>query len=256
METATVKIALVTGGSRGLGKDMALRLAALGRDVIITYNSKADEAEEVIATIRSMGRMAAALQLNVGRSDSFITFVAQLQEVLTRDFGRDRIDFLVNNAGHGITVPSLADTSEAQFDELMQVHLKGVFFLTQRLLPVLNDGGAIVNISTGLTRFTHPGAGAYASVKAGVETLTRYMAKELGSRYIRANVVAPGAIATDFNGARLRDNEQVQELIRNITALPRIGHADDIGGVVAFLCSDDAKWISGQRIEVAGGMYL
>ncbi len=256
METATVKIALVTGGSRGLGKDMALRLAAQGRDVIITYNSKANEAEEVIATIRSMGRMAAALQLNVGRSDSFITFVAQLQEVLTRDFGRDRIDFLVNNAGHGITVPSLADTTEAQFDELMQVHLKGVFFLTQRLLPVLNDGGAIVNISTGLTRFTHPGAGAYASVKAGVETLTRYMAKELGSRYIRANVVAPGAIATDFNGARLRDNEQVQQLIRNITALPRIGHADDIGGVVAFLCSDDAKWISGQRIEVAGGMYL
>ena len=256
MQTTTANVALVTGGGRGLGKDIALRLAAQGRDVILTYNSKAAEAEEVVALIGSMGRVAAALQLNVGRSETFGVFVQQLQQVLTRDFGRSGIDFLVNNAGHGITVPSFADTTEEQFDELVQVHLKGVFFLTQCLLPVLNDGGAIVNISTGLTRFTHPGAGAYASVKAGVETLTRYMAKELGSRYIRANVVAPGAIATDFNGARLRENAQVQEMIKSITALPRIGQADDIGGVVAFLCSDDAKWISGQRIEVAGGMYL
>ncbi|PSK93244.1 SDR family NAD(P)-dependent oxidoreductase [Taibaiella chishuiensis] len=256
METTTAHIALVTGGSRGLGKDIALKLAAQGRDVILTYNSKAEEAQEVVAAIRAQGRSALALQLNTGRSDSFAAFVQHLQQVLEQDFGRKGIDFLVNNAGHGITVPSFADTTEAQFDELVQVHLKGVFFLTQQLLPLLNDGGAIVNISTGLTRFTHPGAGAYASVKAGVETLTRYMAKELGHRYIRANVVAPGAIATDFNGARLRDNAQVQDMIKSITALPRIGQADDVGGVVAFLCSDDAKWISGQRIEVAGGMYL
>lgn len=252
---STTKIALVTGGSRGLGKDAALRLAEHGNDVIITYNSKKEEADAVVATIQQSGRRAAALQLNVGDTHSFDTFITALQDVLNT-FQRERFDYLVNNAGHGIVVPSMADTSEEQFDELVRVHLKAPLFLTTKALPLMNDGGAIVNISTGLTRFTHPGSGAYASVKAGVETLTKYMAKEFGSRFIRANVVAPGAIATDFNGGRLRNSAQVQEMIKSITALPRFGQADDIGGVVAFLCSDDAKWVSGQRIEVSGGMYL
>ncbi|MBL0740571.1 SDR family NAD(P)-dependent oxidoreductase [Chryseolinea lacunae] len=252
----TTKIALVTGGSRGLGKDMALSLARKGNDVIITYNSKKDEASAVVGEIIKMGRRAVALQLNTGMVKTFDAFFQTLQSALKDTFHAERFDFLINNAGHGIVVPSFAQTSEEQFDELVQVHLKGVFFLTQKALPFLNDGGAIVNLSSGLTRFTHPGSGAYASVKSGVETLTKYMAKELGSRFIRANVVAPGAIATDFNGGRLRETPQVQELIKSITALPRIGQADDIGGVVAFLCSDDAKWVNGQRIEVAGGMYL
>jgi NAD(P)-dependent dehydrogenase (short-subunit alcohol dehydrogenase family) len=252
---STTKIALVTGGSRGLGKDAALRLAERGNDVIITYNSKKDEAQAVVEAIQQTGRQAAALQLNVGDSRTFDAFITALQGVL-KTFKRERFDYLVNNAGHGISVPSLADTTEEQFDELVRVHLKAPLFLTSKALPLMNDGGGIVNISSGLTRFTHPGSGAYASVKAGVETLTKYMAKEVGPRFIRANVVAPGAIATDFNNARLRNSTQVQEMIKSITALPRYGQADDIGGVIAFLCSDDAKWVNGQRIEVSGGMYL
>lgn len=255
MKNSTAKIALVTGGSRGLGKDMALRLAEQGNHVIITYNSKKEEAQAVVDAIVQLGQRAAALQLNVGAVRSFDAFVTNLQFTL-KSFESERVDFLVNNAGHGITVPSLADTTEEQFDDLVRVHLKGTFFLTQKIVPLMNDGGAIVNISTGLTRFTHAGSGAYASVKAGVETLTKYMAKELGGRFIRANVVAPGAIATDFNGGRLRSNQQVQDMMKTITALPRIAQADDIGSVVAFLCSDAAKWISGQRIEASGGMYL
>jgi NAD(P)-dependent dehydrogenase (short-subunit alcohol dehydrogenase family) len=254
METTT-KIALVTGGSRGLGKDAALRLAERGNDVIVTYNSQKDEARAVVEAIQQTGRRAAALQLNVGDTRSFDAFTTALHDTL-KTFQRERFDYLVNNAGHGVTVPSMADTTEEQFDELVRVHLKAPLFLTTKILPLLNDGGAIVNISTGLTRFSHPGSGAYASVKAGVETLTKYMAKEFGPRFIRANVVAPGAIATDFNGGRLRNSTQVQDMIKAITALPRVGQADDIGSVVAFLCSDDAKWISGQRIEVSGGMYL
>ncbi|MCD9018085.1 SDR family NAD(P)-dependent oxidoreductase [Parachryseolinea silvisoli] len=253
---STTKIALVTGGSRGLGKDTALRLAERGNDVIITYNSQKDEAQAVVEAILQTGRRAAALHLNVGNTQSFDAFTTTLQVTLLKTFQRERFDYLVNNAGHGVTVPSMADTTEEQFDELVRVHLKAPLFLTTKVLPLLNDGGAIVNISTGLTRFTHPGSGAYASVKAGVETLTKYMAKEFGPRFIRANVVAPGAIATDFNGGRLRSSTQVQDMIKAITALPRFGQADDIGSVVAFLCSDDAKWISGQRIEVSGGMYL
>lgn len=255
MESKT-KIALVTGGSRGLGKDMALKLAKKGNDVIITFFSKQEEAESVVTEIEAMGQRAVALQLNIGGSNTFDAFMKSLQETLKHKFNSDRFDFLVNNAGHGITVPSFEATTEEQFDELVQVHLKGVFFFTQKSLPHLNDGGAIVNISTGLTRFTYPGSGAYASVKSGVETLTKYMAKELGHRFIRANVIAPGAIATDFNGGLLRGNVQVQEHIKAITALPRIANADDIGSVVAFLCSEDAKWVNGQRIEVSGGMYL
>jgi NAD(P)-dependent dehydrogenase (short-subunit alcohol dehydrogenase family) len=253
--TATTKIALVTGGSRGLGKDMALNIAARGNDVIITYNSKQEEAQGVVDAIRQTGRRAAALHLNVGAVNSFDAFFLNLRRVL-KDFGSDRFDYLVNNGGHGLSVPSMAETTEQQFDDLVNVHLKGVFFLTQRAMPLLNDGGAIVNVSTGLTRVTYPGSGAYASVKSGVETLTKYMAKELGSRFIRANVVAPGAVATDFNNARLRSNTHAQEAVKSVTALPRIAQADDIGSVVAFLCSDEAKWVNGQRIEVSGGMAL
>lgn len=256
MESTEKKISLVTGGSRGLGRDIALSLARKGSHVIITYHAKKDEALAVVAEIRKIGQQAAALQLNTGVVKCFDGFFETLKSCLKETFAAERFDFLINNAGHGITVPSLAATTEEQFDDLMNVHLKGVFFLTAKAMPYLNDGGSIVNISTGLTRFTHPGSGAYAAMKSGVETLTKYMAKEAGSRFIRANVVAPGAIATDFNGARLRESSQVQDYIKSITALPRIGQADDIGGVVAFLCSDEAGWINGQRIEVAGGMYL
>jgi len=256
METTSKKIALITGGSRGLGKDMALSIARRGTDVIITYNSKKDEALAVVAEIEQLGQRAATLQLNTGIVKNFDAFLKTLKATLQNTFNTEHFDFLVNNAGFGITVPSFAETSEEQFDELMNVHLKGVFFLTQKALPYLNDGGAIVNISTGLTRISYPGSGAYASMKSAVETLTKYMAKELGSRNIRANIVAPGAIATDFGGGRLRANPQIQEHIKSITALPRIGQADDIGGVVAFLCSDDAKWVNAQRIEASGGMYI
>jgi NAD(P)-dependent dehydrogenase (short-subunit alcohol dehydrogenase family) len=256
MTQTTGKIALVTGGNRGLGKDMALRLAERGNDVIITYNSNKDEASGVVGEVQKLGRKAASIQLNVGDSKTFDSFASILKDSLKKDFNKERFDFLVNNAGHGIVVPSLAATTEEQFDGLMNVHLKGVFFLTQKLLPLINDFGGIVNISSGLTRFSQPGSGAYASMKGAIEILTKYMAKEFGPRYIRANIVAPGAIATDFNNGRFRDTPQVQEMVKSITALPRIGQADDIGSVVAFLCSEDAKWVNGQRIEASGGMYL
>jgi NAD(P)-dependent dehydrogenase (short-subunit alcohol dehydrogenase family) len=235
---------------------MALRLAQSGNDVIITYNSKADEAGAVVSEIQKTGRKAAALQLNVGKSDTFDAFALQLKKLLKDEFQAERFDHLVNNGGHGLSVPSFLETTEAQFDDLVDVHFKGTFFLTQKLVPSINDYGSIVNISSGLTRVSFPGSGAYGSVKSAVETLTRYFARELGSRFIRANVVAPGAIATDFNGGRLRNTPQVQEHVKNVTALPRIGQADDIGGVVAFLCSNDAKWVNGQRIEASGGMML
>lgn len=256
MSNPTTKIALVTGGSRGLGKDMALKLAQYGNDVVITYNTRADEASAVVADIQKTGRKAAALQLDAGHVAGFDTFVQQFGKLLKDGFGATHFDHLINNAGFGISVPSFAQTTEAQFDELMNVHFKGTFFLTQKLLPLINDHGSVINISSGLTRFSLPGSGAYASMKSAVETLTKYFAKELGARYIRANVVAPGAIATDFNNGRVRDNPQMQEYVKSITALPRIGLSDDVGGVVAFLCSPDAKWITGQRLEVSGGMSL
>lgn len=254
--TQPSKIALVTGGSRGLGKDMALQLARKGNDVILTYHSKQEEAGAVVKEIEMLGQKAAALQLNTGHVTAFEAFSQQLATLVKDRFGREQIDFLVNNAGFNFIIPSFGSTTVEQFDELMNVHFKGVFFLTQQLLPLLHDGGAIVNLSTGLTRFVHAGSGTYASMKAAIETLTRYLAQELGSRGIRANVVAPGAIATDFSGGRLRDTPAIQEHLKAVTALGRIGHADDIGGVVAFLCSDDAKWVTGQVIEASGGMYL
>jgi NAD(P)-dependent dehydrogenase (short-subunit alcohol dehydrogenase family) len=251
----TNKIALVTGGSRGLGKDMALSLAKKGNHVIITYNSKREEALAVIAEIENAGQKGAALQLNTGDSKSFDAFFKELTAVLKNTFSTDHFDFLINNAGVGAHAP-FAETTEEQFDMLMNIHFKGTFFIAQKALPLINDGGRIINISTGLARFSTPGYAAYASMKGAIETLSRYQAKELGARGIAVNVVAPGAIETDFGGGVVRDNADLNKMIAGITALGRVGKPDDIGGVVAFLCSDDARWINAQRIEASGGMNL
>lgn len=248
-------IALVTGGSRGLGKSMALHLAARGVDVVLTYRGNRKEAEAVVAEIEKSGRKAAALQLDVGVASSFGAFAEQLRAVLKSQWQRENFNFLVNNAGIGAHAP-FAETTEAQFDELMNIHLKGPYFLTQKLLPLMADGGRIVNISTGLARFATPGYSAYATMKGGIEVLTRYMAKELGSRGIAANVVAPGAIETDFGGGVVRDNKQLNDMVASQTALGRVGLPDDIGGVVASLLSPENRWINAQRIEASGGMYL
>lgn len=248
-------IALITGGSRGLGKDMALRLAEKGNHVIITYNTKAEEAQHVVNQIQQSGQKAAALQLNTGDIKSFDSFIATVKNTLKQEFGTDRLDFLINNAGMGSNAP-IGEVTEEMFDELMNVHFKGVYFLTQKTLPILNDGGGIVNVSSGLARFSVPGSSAYASMKGAVEVFTRYLAKELGPKGIRANVIAPGAIATDFNGAHLRESEQIQNFVSSVTALGRPGMAEDIGGVIAFLCTADARWITGQRIEISGGMFV
>jgi len=249
------KIALITGGSRGLGKDMALRLAEKGIDVIITYNSQLNEAENVVAEIQKNGQKAAALQLNTGDIKSLGSFVIQLLDVLQNKFESTTFDYLVNNAGIGGYLP-IADVTEEAFDELLNIHFKGVYFLTQKMLPILNDGGGIVNVSSGLTRISVPGSSVYASMKGAMEIFTRYLAKEYGSRGIRANIIAPGAVMTDFGGAHLRNDEKLQEFISNVTALGRPGVAEDIGGVVAFLCSEEARWVNGQRIEISGGMQL
>jgi len=249
------KIVLVTGGSRGLGKDAAMRLAEKGLDVIITYKSSKDEAQAVVDSIRQTGRKAASLPLNTGDIKSFGGFFQQLRETLQQEFGAERFDYLVNNAGIGHHV-AFADTTEEAFDELMNIHFKGVYFLTQQSLGLLNDGGGIVNLSSGLARFCVPGYSAYGSVKGAIEVLTRYLAKELGSRGINVNAVAPGAIATDFNGGHVRDNQDLNQWVAPNTALGRAGLPEDIGGVVAFLCSEDARWINGQRIEASGGMLL
>jgi len=249
------KIALVTGGSRGLGKNMALQLAATGFDVAITYHSKKDEAEQTVNEIKSKGRKAFALQLDVAQANTFDSFLSQLRAALTKEFQAGQIDALVNNAGSGLHAP-FSDTTPEQFDNMVNIHLKAPFFLSQKLLPLLNDGGSVVNISSGLARFSFPGYTAYATMKGGVETLTKYQAKELGARKIRVNVVAPGAIETDFGGGVVRDNKDLNNMISSLTALGRVGVADDIGSVVAFLCSDDARWVNAQRIEVAGGIYI
>lgn len=249
------KIALITGGSRGLGKEMALRIAEKGLDVILTYNSKQEEAQAVVQQIEALGQKAAALQLNVGQVGTFNTFFATLQQVLQTHFSTDKIDFLVNNAGIGIHA-AFADTTEEQFDELLNIHFKGSFFLTQKALPFLNNGGGVINISTGLARFSFPGYAAYASMKGAIETLTKYQAKELGERGIRVNVVAPGAIETDFGGGAVRDNAALNAQVASMTALGRVGLPEDIGGVVAFLCTDEARWMNAQRIELSGGMLL
>lgn len=253
--TSIPRIALITGGSRGLGRSAALHLATAGWDVVITYQARADMAETLVAEVRALGRKAAALPLDTGVVAGFADFTAAFSAILQREFGRTSFDALVNNAGNSSNVP-FAETTEQQFDTLMNVQLKGVFFLTQSLLPLLADGGRILNVSSGLVRMTLPGKAAYAMMKGGIEVLTRYLAKELGGRGIRVNTLAPGAIATDFSGGVVRDNPQVNAFVAANTALGRVGQPDDIGGAVAALLSDGCSWISGERIEASGGMAL
>lgn len=253
--TTRTKIALVTGGSRGLGRDMAIALAKKGIDVVLTYNSNKGAADEVVGQVQSLGQKAFALQLNTANVKEFDGFITTVASHLEEHTGSANFDFLINNAGTALYQP-FADTTEEQLDDIINIHYKGVFFLTQKALPYLNDGGRIINISSGLARFAFPGSSAYGSMKGAVEVLTRYLAKELGPRKIAANVVAPGAIETDFGGGRTRDNKEINAQIAGLTPLGRVGLPEDIGGVVAFLCSDDAYWINGQRIEVSGGMLL
>lgn len=250
-----MKIALVTGGSRGLGKNMALELAKKGLHIILTYNSNEDKAKEVIKDIEHLGQQAIAVQLNVTEFNNFEEFFAIVKKSIKFKFGVEKIDYLINNAGIGLNVP-FAKTTEEQLDTIYNIQFKGTYLLTQRALNILNDGGGIVNVSTGLTRFALNGFSAYAAMKSAIETLTKYQAKELGERKIRSNVIAPGAIETDFGGGVVRDNEKMNSFIATNTALGRVGLPDDIGGVVAFLCSDDAKWINAQRIEVSGGQMI
>ena len=251
----TRKIALITGGSRGLGRNAALHLAAQGVDVIVTYRSQAGEAAAVVAEAERRGARAAALPLDTGEVASFASFAAALRAVLRERWQREHFDFLVNNAGMGLHA-GFAETTEAQFDALVNVHFKGVFFLTQTLLPLIADGGRILNVSSGLARFTLPGMSAYAAMKGAIEVLTRYLAKELGARKITANVIAPGAIETDFSGGMVRDNPQMNAAIAAQTALGRVGLPDDIGGAIAALLSEGTGWINGQRIEASGGVQL
>jgi len=248
-------IALITGGNRGLGRNAALKLAEQGVDVVLTFRNNRAEADEVVAQIEKKGRRAVALQLDVGVSSSFGAFSDTLREALKKTWQRDTFDYLVNNAGIGLHA-SFAETTEAQFDELVNVHFKGPYFLTQKLLPLIADGGRILNVSSGLARFALPGMSAYASMKGAIEVLTRYQAKELGSRGIAVNTIAPGAIETDFSGGLVRDNAQVNANVASQTALGRVGKPDDIGGVIASLLSPDSRWINAQRIEVSGGMFI
>lgn len=251
----TRKIALITGASRGLGKSAALHLAAQGVDIIGTYHSKADDAQAVAAEVEKLGARATMLQLDVSQSSTFAAFTAEVGALLKKVFDQDHFDFLINNAGIGAHA-SFADTSEEQFDQMVAIHLKGPFFLTQKLLPLIADGGRILNISSGLTRFSLPGYSAYASMKGAVEVLTRYQAKELGARDISVNTLAPGAIATDFSGGAVRDNPDLNAMVANNTALGRAGLPDDIGGAISTLLADGSNWITGQRVEASGGMFL
>ncbi|UCI06164.1 SDR family NAD(P)-dependent oxidoreductase [Mesorhizobium sp. B1-1-8] len=255
MTNSTRPIALVTGGSRGLGRNTAFNLARKGIDVVITYRSRADEAKAAVAEIEAAGGRAAALELDAGAVPTFPAFVAALKQTLQSTWQRNRFDFLVNNAGTGLR-KTVAETTEEEFDALMNIHLKGVFFLTQALLPLINDGGRIINISSGLARFAVPGSSAYAMMKGGIEVFTRYLAKELGPRGITANTVAPGAIATDFNGGHVRDDADINRMVASVTALGRAGVPDDIGPMIASLLSDDNRWVNAQRIEVSGGMNI
>ena len=249
---STSKIALVTGGSRGLGKDMALKLAQQGIDVILTYRSQQAEAAAVVAEINALGRRAVALPLDAAALSTFEDFFAQVTAALRDTFGTDRFDFLINNAGTSLNSP-IAETTEAQFDEMLNIHFKGVYFLTQKALPLLRDGGRIINVSSATTRSSFAGTSVYASMKGAVEVFTRYLALELGPRGIAANVVAPGAV---FGGGAMTDTPEIRAWVAQITALGRTAEPDDIGGVVAFLCTESARWLNGQRIELTGGMML
>ena len=249
------KIALVTGGSRGLGKNMAIAIAKKGIDLVITYNSNKEEAGKVVQEIKSLGQKAIAIQLDTSNTKQFKDFMEQVTTYLKAETGSPHFDFLINNAGTALYAP-VTDVTEEQMDAIYNIHYKGVFFLTQKALPFMNDGGAIINISSGLTRITTPGSSVYASLKTAIESLSRYFAKESGNRKIRVNTIAPGAIETDFGNGRVRDNKDINEHIASITSLGRVGLPNDIGPVVAFLCTDEAYWINGQRIEVSGGQAL
>lgn len=254
MNTVKRKIALVTGGSRGLGKNMALALADDGNDLIITYHSNQKQAEDVVNQVKAKGVIAAAFQLDTSKTEHFDSFFQTLSGYLNSQYQDPKFDFLINNGGTALYSP-FDKTTEEEFDSIINIHFKGVYFLTQKALAFLNDNGAIVNISSGLARFSLPGSSAYGATKAAVDSLTRYMAKELGYRGIRANTIAPGAIETDFGGGHVRDNKEINQFIAKETPLGRVGLPDDIGGVVAFLCSPRGGWINGQRIEVSGGIY-
>jgi NAD(P)-dependent dehydrogenase (short-subunit alcohol dehydrogenase family) len=249
------RIALITGASRGLGRSIALHLARQGTDIIGTYRTGRTGADAVAAEIGALGRTALMLPLDVADSATFAAFVATLRDGLRTSFGREQLDILVNNAGLGIHA-SFADTTEAQFDELVRTHVKGPFFLTQALLPLIADGGRILNVSTGLARFTLPGYAAYASAKGAVEVLTRYLAKELGGRGIRVNVIAPGAIESDFAGGAVRDNADINRLVAGTIALGRVGLPEDIGQAAAAILSEGFAWANGTRIEVSGGQNI
>jgi NAD(P)-dependent dehydrogenase (short-subunit alcohol dehydrogenase family) len=249
------RIALITGGNRGIGRSAAVHLAKDGVDPVITYRSHAEEAAEVVAEIEGLGRKAVALQLDTGEAATFADFADTLAATLRETWDRDTFDFLVNNAGNS-SDSAFAEVTEEEFDRLVDIHFKGVFFLTQRLLDQLADGGAIVNLSSGLARFSYPKRVAYGSVKGAVEVLTRYLAAELGPRGIRVNAIAPGAVATDFSGGAVRDTPAMQESIASVTALGRVAVADDIGPVIASILRDDNRWVTGQRIEASGGVHL
>jgi NAD(P)-dependent dehydrogenase (short-subunit alcohol dehydrogenase family) len=253
--TQKTPIALITGGSRGLGRSMALHLARRGVDIILTYHAAASAADEVVDQAHALGGKAIALRLDVADSASFDTFGKSVAAELGRTFGRKQFDYLINNAGTSLHA-SIAETTEAQLDKIYDVHFKAPFLLTQRLLPLIADGGRIINVSSGLARMTIPGSAAYGAMKAAVETFTRYAAKELSGRKITANVIAPGAIATDFSGGMVRDNPEINRQVAAMTALGRVGLPDDIGGAVAMLLSPESGWINGQRIEASGGMGL
>lgn len=248
------KVAVITGGSRGLGRNTAINLARRGVNVIFTYRANRAEAEAAVLEIKALGAEVIALQLDTGRVSDFEAFVGKVKDAL-QGLGRSQFDYLVNNAGNSYHA-AIAETTEEAFDELVNVHLKGVYFLTQKLLPLMADGGRIINVSSGLARFAVPGISAYASMKGAVEVFTRYLAKELGPRGITANTVAPGAIATDFSGGMVRDNPTYNKMVADATALGRAGVPDDVGPMIASLLSDDNRWVNGQRIEVSGGTYL
>lgn len=251
----TATLALITGGSRGLGRSSALHLARAGVDVVLTYRSRRAEADEVVAEIEALGRRGVALPLDTSTSDGIPAFAADVRGVLA-DLGRENLDFLVNNAGGGLHKP-LAETTATDLTELVTVHLTSTLLLTQALVPVIADGGKILFTSTGLTRFTLPGGyGAYAAVKGAVEVLSRYVALDLAPRGIAVNTIAPGAIQTDFSGGMVRDVPAVNQAVAAMTAMGRPGLPDDVGAAVAALLTGGTGWITGQRIEISGGQRL
>jgi NAD(P)-dependent dehydrogenase (short-subunit alcohol dehydrogenase family) len=251
----TNKIALVTGGSRGLGKEMALALADKNIDVVLTFKTNKDEAEKVVQEITKKGRKAATLAFDISQIKSIDPFISEFKKVLQSNWSTDKFDFLINNAGIGATI-MIPQVTEEAFDNLLNIHFKGVYFLTQKLMNSVNDNGSVINISTGTTRFTNPGYSVYSSMKAATEMFTKHIAKDFGSRGIRANIVAPGPIETDFNNAAIRSNPEMKARLSSLSPLGRVGYANDVGPVVAFLCTEESRWINGQRIEVSGGINL